>query len=460
MRRNGGYFLIEENNIYTIKELTNHMKSLFDNDSLLTNVWIRGEISNFTHHSSGHMYFTLKDESSRLRSIMFAGNNRYLKFIPQNGTKIIARGYISIYERDGQYQFYAQEMQPDGIGQLYLAYEQLKNGLEEEGLFKEENKKLLPHYPKSIGIVTSATGAAVRDMITTINRRYPYVNILIYPVLVQGKGAAKSIAEAIKQLNKYGGIDVLIVGRGGGSIEELWAFNEEIVARSIFESKIPIISSVGHETDFTIADFVADVRAPTPTAAAEIAVPNVIELTKNINYFVNMLEKIIDQQLNSRKNDFRNIISSVVFRRPKQYLLKDSQQIDYLQDRMQNGLNVQTVKQKENLMELKHKLLQEKPKDRIHNEKEKLNVLVKQISREINVSNNFKKGKVSAAIAQLDALSPLKVMKRGYAIPYDEQEKNIIRTIDDIQLGDTLKVRISDGTLDCQIWGMEEESNE
>lgn len=452
--------MIEDNNIYTIKELTSYIKSLFDNNSLLSNIWVRGEISNFTHHSSGHMYFTLKDEASRLRTIMFAGNNRYLKFIPQNGTKVICRGYISIYERDGQYQFYVQEMQPDGIGQLYLAYEQLKSKLEEEGLFAEQNKKDLPHFPEKIGIITSPTGAAVRDIITTIKRRYPFVNLIIYPVLVQGKDASKSIAEAIKHLNNYGNIDVIIVGRGGGSIEELWAFNEEIVARNIYNSEIPIISGVGHETDFTIADFVADVRAPTPTAAAELAVPNVYELRKNIYSNVNRLEKEFNQQLQAKKNDLLQIMSSIIFRRPKQYLLKDSQQIDYLQDRMQYCLSLKITNHKEHLYKLKHKILQEKPKQRILGEKDKLNLLVKQLSREMNISNNFRKEKVSSVYAQLDALSPLKVMQRGFAIPYDEKGKKIIKSIDDIQLGDTLKVRIYDGTLDCQIWGMEEENNE
>ncbi|WP_068622158.1 exodeoxyribonuclease VII large subunit, partial [Paenibacillus tuaregi] len=249
-----------------------------ESDTLLSEVWIRGEISNFTHHSSGHMYFTLKDADSRIKSIMFASHNQRLPFIPKEGSRVIARGNVSVYERDGQYQFYATHMQPDGIGSLYLAYEQLKKKLEEEGLFDPSRKRALPRYPKTIGVITSPTGAAVRDIIITLQRRYPQVPVILHPVLVQGKQAAPSIVKALRTLNAMGEADVIIVGRGGGSLEELWAFNEEMVARAIYESAIPVISAVGHETDFTIADFVADLRAATPTAAAELAVPHAAEL--------------------------------------------------------------------------------------------------------------------------------------------------------------------------------------
>ena len=268
--------------IYSVREITRRIKDLFEENNDLQDVWIRGELSNFTHHSSGHMYFTLKDENSRMRAVMFAGNNRFLRFIPKNGARVIIRGSITIYERDGQYQLYAREMQPDGIGSLYLAYEQLKEKLANEGLFDPRNKKEIPLYPQTIGVITSPTGAAIRDIITTIRRRYPLGRILLLPVLVQGEQAAASISWAIAEMNRRMEADVLIIGRGGGSIEELWAFNEEIVARSIFHSQIPVISAVGHETDFTISDFVADIRAATPTAAAELAVPHMQELRENI----------------------------------------------------------------------------------------------------------------------------------------------------------------------------------
>ncbi|MGO4375308.1 exodeoxyribonuclease VII large subunit, partial [Paenibacillus sp. MCAF20] len=261
--------------VYSVKELNRYIRMKMDSDTLLSDVWLRGEISNFTHHSSGHMYFTLKDSDSRLKSVMFASHNQRLPFIPREGSKVLARGNVSVYERDGNYQFYVTAMQPDGIGSLYLAYEQLKAKLEGEGLFAESRKRALPFLPRAIGVITSPTGAAVRDIITTLERRFPSIPVYIYPVLVQGTQAAPSIVKAIEAMNRFGETDVLIIGRGGGSLEELWAFNEESVARSIASSRIPVISAVGHETDFTIADFVADLRAATPTAAAELAVPHV-----------------------------------------------------------------------------------------------------------------------------------------------------------------------------------------
>ncbi len=452
--------MFEQSNILSIKELTNYIKGKFDNDSLLANIWVRGEISNFTDHSSGHMYFTLKDEASRLRSIMFIGNNRYLKFIPKNGMKVIARGYVSVYERDGQYQFYVQEMQPDGIGQLYLEYEQLKNKLEQEGLFKEERKRTLPIYPQTIGVVTSSTGAAIKDIITTIKRRYPLVNLLIYPVLVQGKDAAPSIVNAINQLNLDGKADVIIVGRGGGSIEELWAFNEEIVARGIYKSQIPIISAVGHETDFTISDFVADVRAATPTAAAELAVPNIKELRNSIIYLEQRMTSRFYKKYDDSKDILSKLMSSIVFRRPKQNILESLQRIDNIGRQLQHSLSSNISIHKEKYMILQHKLLQEKPNQRVKNEKDKLYMLQKQLRREISSVQELNNKRLNLLAKQLDALSPLKVIGRGYSIIYDESERNIISSIKDVQLSDLLKVHVRDGILKCQIYSMEGIKNE
>ena len=259
-----------EQRIYSIKELNRYIRMKLESDTLLSEVWIRGEISNFTHHSSGHMYFTLKDAESRVKSIMFASHNQRLPFIPKEGARVIARGNVSVYERDGQYQFYATHMQPDGIGSLYLAFEQLKQKLEREGLFAPERKSPIPRFPRVIGVVTSPTGAAVRDILTTLSRRYPQAGVVLYPVLVQGKGAAPSIVKAIQTLNDMNEADVLVIGRGGGSLEELWAFNEEAVARAIYESTIPIILAVGHETDFTIATSLpicALLRQPLPLSS-------------------------------------------------------------------------------------------------------------------------------------------------------------------------------------------------
>lgn len=452
--------MVDQTSIYSIKEITNYIKGIIASNQLLSNVWVRGEISNFTHHSSGHMYFTLKDESSRLSSIMFAGNNRFIKFIPKNGMKVIARGYVTVFERDGQYQLYIQEMQPDGIGQLYLAYEQLKQKLEQEGLFDQKNKKKLPSYPKTIGIVTSSTGAAIRDIITTIKRRYPIANLLIYPVQVQGVNAAKTIAYAIDQMNKVEAVDLLIVGRGGGSIEELWAFNEEIVARSISNSVLPIISAVGHETDFTIADFVADLRAATPTAAAEIAVPQIGEVQTSIEYLKYRLEKQIAKQADSGRNNLNKMLKSVVFKRPKHQLLENTQHLNRLEEKLRFALTKNQILHKEKLNTMYQQLLQQRPHDKIAIKKQVVNSLTKQLVSEISKITNINQQQVDLKIGKLDALSPLKVMQRGYALPYDEKQKRLIRSVKEVQLGDILKLKLTDGTLDCHIWSLKEDKNE
>lgn len=271
-----------EPRIATVSQINGYVKKILDNNIILNNVWVKGEISNFKHHYSGHLYITLKDEGGVLKSVMFRTSAQSLSFEPSDGMKVLARGRISVYEAGGSYQLYIEEMIPDGVGELYIAYEQLKKRLDEEGLFDNRYKKSIPPFPKTVGVVTASTGAAVRDIINVITRRCPMTEIIIYPAQVQGSGASKSIVKAIEYFNALDCVDTLIVGRGGGSIEDLWAFNEEETARAIFNSHIPIISAVGHETDFTIADFVADMRAPTPSAAAEIAVPSMIELANRI----------------------------------------------------------------------------------------------------------------------------------------------------------------------------------
>ena len=277
--------------VYSVSQINNYIKRLFENDVFLQDIYIEAEISNFKAHSSGHLYMTLKDSGAAVNAVMFRSYAEKLKFMPEDGMKVLINGYISLYEKTGQYQFYVLSMEPAGKGALYIAYEQLKERLERSGVFDQKYKKDIPSYPKCVAVITSPTGAAVRDIIQVSGRRNPNVKIVVVPVLVQGDDAAPSIANAIESVNKWGQADTIIVGRGGGSIEDLWAFNEEMVARAIFESKIPIISAVGHETDFTIADFIADMRAPTPSAAAEIAIPEnegmslaVINNYKRLNY--------------------------------------------------------------------------------------------------------------------------------------------------------------------------------
>ena len=281
--------------IFTVSEISKFIKNYLESNDNLNKVWLRGEITNFTLHRSGHMYFDIKDEESVIPVAMFRNANQHLKFKPEHGMKVIANGSISVYLPHGRYQFILTDLLPDGLGALHLAYLQLKEKLSKQGLFALEHKVQIPQYPRVIGVITSATGAAVRDIINVTTRRYPGIRILISPSKVQGEGAAKELVIALKRLHEIGGVDVIIIGRGGGSLEDLWAFNEEVVARAIFESKIPIISAVGHETDFTISDFVADARAPTPSAAAEMAVPDIIELTQSITNNIQQIKQYLEK---------------------------------------------------------------------------------------------------------------------------------------------------------------------
>src|SRR5690625_2481185 len=331
-----------KDNYLTVSALTKYIKRKIDMDSHLQNVWLKGEISNFNHHSRGHMYLTIKDDQSRVQSIMFAGNNRHLKFTPENGMNVLIRGDIGVFEPFGQYQLYIQEMEPDGIGSLYLAYEQLKEKLKKAGFFADAHKQKIPVYPKHIGIITSPTGAAVRDMLTTIKRRYPIVDVTIIPAIVQGSSAADSIKEAIETANNHH-YDLLIIGRGGGSIEDLWGFNEEIVAQAIFHSAIPIISAVGHETDHTISDFVADLRAPTPTAAAELAVPSKLELLDRNRSMKDSMTRALRGRIENEQKQLNRLKQSYAFRYPKNLLQQKEQELDKHTDRKSTRLNSSNV---------------------------------------------------------------------------------------------------------------------
>ena len=299
----------------SVTQLTRYIKYKIDNDVNLNEVFLKGEISNFKAHSRGHYYFTLKDEGSRINAIMFSSATRNVKFIPQDGMKVLVTGKISVFEATGQYQIYVNEMLEDGIGNLYIAYEQLKKKLQEEGLFDEKYKKPIPKIPNRVGVVTAPTGAAIKDIISTIKRRWPLTEIYLFPALVQGEDAKEDIVRQIKRADEYN-LDTLIVGRGGGSIEDLWAFNEEIVARAIFECKTPVISAVGHEIDFTIADFVADLRAPTPTGAAEMAVPQLSDVTKYLNQINIRLNNTISNKINQNKRKLNDLMTSNVFKNP------------------------------------------------------------------------------------------------------------------------------------------------
>ncbi|WP_127533839.1 exodeoxyribonuclease VII large subunit [Paenibacillus kobensis] len=446
--------------IYSIKELNRYIKLKLESDHLLGDIWLRGEISNFTHHSSGHMYFTLKDSDSRLKCIMFASHNRSLPFIPKEGTKVIARGNVSVYERDGNYQFYVTAMQPDGIGSLYLAYEQLKKKLEGEGLFEQTRKRPIPKFPRAIGVITSPTGAAVRDVIITLQRRHPSVPVIVCPVLVQGTGAAPSIVKAIEFMNRIAETDVLIVGRGGGSLEELWAFNEEAVARAIAESAIPVISAVGHETDFTIADFVADLRAATPTAAAELAVPHIGELQRHLERTEQRLVQAVQHQVRIRREKLERVRRSPFFVHPRRYLLDQAQRLDRLQERLTTLAGRKAERGRERLMRLKTALSAQHPGHTAHAASEKRTMLAKRLESAMAMQLKDRRQQLASSIRQLDALSPLKVMARGYSLVYDENERKLIRTVSEVQPGDLIKVQLTDGQLDCHIWSIRGDEND
>lgn len=392
-------------NILTVSQLNAYIKSKFDFDEVLSGVWIKGEISNFKNHSSGHMYMTLKDEMGVVKAVMFKGNTFSLRFMPENGMKVLAYGRVSVYERDGQYQLYVEKMEPDGIGALYIAYEQLKKRLEQEGLFDERHKKNIPVFPRKIGVVTSPTGAAVRDVLNVLKRRYPLADVTVYPVQVQGDGSAEQIASAIEYINASAECDVIITGRGGGSIEDLWCFNEEVCARAIFNSNIPVISAVGHETDFTIADFVADLRAPTPSAAAELATPDISEIT---SYLFDMKSRLLRLSVNAVENK-RFKLTETAKRFSEKAVLNDyagkRQYIDSLMQR-----STATV-----------------------------------ASKIAQAREGFVK-----SVSKLEVLNPLSVLKRGYSLATDEKGQ-VLDTVKAFKKDKPFMLNLKDGKLEAVV---------
>jgi exodeoxyribonuclease VII large subunit len=393
------------NNVFSVSDINNYIKQLVSSDGILSGLSVRGEISNFKHHYTGHMYFTIKDSSSVLKCVMFRSQASMLKFSPQNGEKVIVSGYISVFERDGQYQLYASDMQPDGLGALHLAYEQLKNKLQAEGLFDSSIKKSLPMLPESIGVVTSSTGSVIRDIINVTYRRHSKMKIILYPVAVQGSGAAAQISEAIAKLNEMNQVDIIIVARGGGSLEELWAFNEEIVARSIFASKIPVVSAIGHETDFTICDFVSDLRAPTPSAAAELAVPDIeVLMYKLRNYDVRMKNSLV-KKLKLSRDQLQKLNSAGVFRQPY---------------------------------------------DRINQCRLKLDNELRHLFKNNEILLKDKKTQFAMLAGKLDVLSPLKSLERGYSMART-QEGDIVSSVEQVKNGDSIEIFLKNGKLDCNV---------
>lgn len=445
-----------EDRYLTVSALTKYIKRKFESDPHLKEVWLKGEISNFKQHSRGHMYLTIKDNKSRVNAVMFAGYNRYMKFTPEDGMNVLIRGEIGVYEPHGQYQLYIHQMEPDGLGALYLAYEELKKKLSSEGLFDENRKKPLPAYPQSIAVITSPTGAAVRDILTTLERRYPSVNVTVFPVLVQGPNAKSSIAEAIETVNKLNKFDVIISGRGGGSIEELWAYNEEVVVRAIAASNVPVISAVGHETDYTISDFVADYRAPTPTGAAEIAVPSQIEVNEKIQNLQRRLQRAVDVPLTQAKEKLSRVKKSYAFRYPEQLMRQKEQELDRVYEQFLKASKQNIKMQKEALHTKYSRLKQQHPKRSLESNKQQWTQMTKRLNRSMEQERTLKVKRYHELLDKLTLLNPLETMKRGYAIPYNEK-KEVVKSIKHVQPGDALQLKVRDGVIDCQVWGMEKE---
>lgn len=393
---------MQSEKVLTVSELTRRIKSVLETD--FKDVVVTGEISNFKRHTSGHIYFTIKDEKASISATIWRSRAAYLTFTPQDGMKVTARGSITVYEVQGKYQLDVVNLKPLGIGELQIAFEKLKQKLAAEGLFDPQHKKNLPEYPERIGIVTSPTGAAIQDMLNIISRRFPGVEIILYPVKVQGAGAAEEIAEAISDLNKFAKVDVLLVGRGGGSIEDLWAFNEEIVARAIFASKIPIVSAVGHEIDFTIADFVADLRAPTPSAAAELVVRNRYEMIDNIRNILYTMQQSLLNKVDDNRSQIASLVSSYAFNNPIDKVRQFSQRIDELA----RLLNISFIH--------KFKTTKQYLKDFAH---------------------------------RMESLNPENVLKRGYAIVY--KNSHIVDTVGSLAYADDINIKFKDGNVDAAV---------
>ena len=392
-------------NPISVSQLNKYIKDKFEEDEYFANVLVEGEISNFKNHYTGHMYFTLKDDKSLIKAIMFKTYTGHLDFVPQDGMKVMILGSVSVFERDGTYQLYAKAMKQLGkMGDLRAAYEELKEKLEKEGLFDQSHKKPIPMMPKTIGVLTSNTGAVIRDIINVSTRRNPNVHIRLFPVPVQGEGAGKKIAEGIEFMNKNKLADVLIVARGGGSLEDLWPFNEEVVARAIYNSELPVISAVGHETDFTIADFVADLRAPTPSAAAELAVPNIADVELKLNTYQNRFRQALRKKTELMRLRYEKCMNSRVFKDPLQKVNENYMLIDRFVKNMQNSIVT-------------------KYKD--------------------------KKLEAIKLYSKLDALSPLKTLARGYSIT--EKEGKIVHKVSELKQGDRLTLRFEDGKVDAEV---------
>lgn len=441
--------------ILSISQLNRRARQLLETHMPL--LWVRGEISNFARPGSGHWYLTLKDDKAQIRCAMFKGRNGLVKIQPQNGDQVLVRGRVSLYEPRGDYQFIIEHMEADGAGLLQQRYEALKAKLEQEGLFDTSHKKAITPYPQCIGVITSATGAALRDILHVCRRRYPWVNINLYPTPVQGKEAIAGVMEALRLANEHGEADTLIVARGGGSIEDLWAFNEEAVARAIFASAIPVISGVGHETDFTIADFVADLRAPTPSAAAELAGPDREHIRNRLDRLQQQLNLRMGQAVSLRQQALAHYKKRL--RTPNALLEQRAQHLDHLQIRLNNAWQRQLNDRNTRLRVLQSRLAQVHPQARLKLFRQQNSLLAQRLMRAFEARLNQHKNRLGALVSTLNAVSPLNTLERGYAVVKNRQQQ-VLSSVSQVRSGDELKVLLKDGAVEAVATGIIVSANE
>jgi exodeoxyribonuclease VII large subunit len=433
--------------ILTVSELTQEIKDILEDK--FPEVWVEGEISNLRVPPSGHIYFTLKDDFSQIRAVLFKMQARNLRFLPEDGLHIICRGRVSLYEKRGDYQLILESIEPKGIGALQLAFLQLKERLEKEGLFDAAHKKPIPMIPQKIGIVTSPTGAVIQDILRILERRFENLHILLYPVRVQGEGASSELVEGIKYFNKFTDVDVIIIGRGGGSLEDLWAFSEEELARAIYHSKIPIISAVGHETDYTIADFVADLRAPTPSAAAELVVRDKREIKNILHYLEGRLEYQMIQILKGYQTDLYHLRK--IIKEPGKKIEEHFLRVDDLFNRLRLLFSWTFKRRREKCLHLSESLLLRNPIQRVKNLRLFISEAKKRVGKNINYSIEIQRQRIGGLLGKIDSLSPLSILQRGYSITRKHPSLQILRDASTVKEGDKVEVKLFRGTLLCGV---------
>ena len=428
--------------VWSVSQLTRRVKSLLEHE--IARVWVSGEISNFRVSPAGHAYFTLKDETSQLSCVMFKGKLSRLKFEPESGIEVMVNGLVTVYEQRGQYQIICDEMQPKGLGALQLAFERLKQKLQEEGLFDEERKKSLPLLPRRIGIVTSPTGAAIRDILNVLGRRFANVHVILYPARVQGDEAAAEIAEGIRTLDEWG-VDVMIVGRGGGSLEDLWPFNEEVVVRAVFEARTPIVSAVGHEIDYALTDFAADLRAPTPSAAAEIVIQERETLVAKIDGLAGRMARAMGHQLESARSRLDVIQSSFVFQRPEELIRQRRQRADELRMNLERVVAGRIEMSRHRFDSARQAIGLLSPANQVRRSSDALHGLRQRLHRAAVTAGTRARARFEPLVAQLDALSPLAILSRGYAVAWKMPEEKLIRKAAQLKKDDKLRIRFGEG---------------